>query len=126
MILIGSVFGQGYSTNDPGELNLPPNPNITGNITGPVLTTDWSASLAFNQLTGSNRTSPLVADPLTFICDSYDGLIMGPVGDMWLAGNPGDEIAFVYSHLQDLSVTSINMSGSNPLMDAYSDWAVTT
>jgi endoglucanase Acf2 len=125
LILIGSVFGQGYSTNDPGELNLPPNPNITGNITGPVLTTDWSASLAFNQLTGSNRTSPLVADPLTFICDSYDGLIMGPVGDMWLAGNPGDEIAFVYSHLQDLSVTSINMSGSNPLMDAYSDWSVT-
>ncbi len=124
-LLLNNAFGQSYSTNNPGTLNLPPNPNITVNITGPVLTTDWSASLAFNLLTGEDRTSPLIADPLTFICDAHDGLIMGPIGDMYMAGSPGDEIAFAYNHLQDLSVTSLNMPVSNPLMDDYSDWSVT-
>ena len=125
LMILNILIGQSYSSNDPGELNLPPNPNITANITGPVLTTDWSASLAFNQLTGPDRTSPLVADPLTFICDSNEGLILGPIGNMWMAGPSGDEIAFVYNHLQDLAVTSQNMPNSNPLMDAYSDWSVT-
>ena len=125
LILINILQGQSYSMDNPGTLDLPPDPNITENITGPVLTTDWSASLAFNQLTGEDRTSPLVADPLSFICDASEGVIMGPLGDMWMAGAPGSEIAYVYTHLKDLSVTPITIQTINPLMDAYSDWSVT-
>ena len=103
-----------YRTDTPDGLSLPVDPFITENITGPVLTTDWCANIAFD--TNSNN---MFAHPLALDCNK-DGIQLGHPNSAFV-----DENYYLYPFHKDVTVRTPGLADEQTLMDAYSDWAVT-
>ena len=102
-----------YTTTRPSTITDPPAPSITDNIKGPVLTTDWCASLAF-----SDTSETMFAHPLAFRC-TRSGLLVGYPGDAVVRTN-----YYVTPFNGDINVTVKDIKPGKALMDWYGDWAV--
>lgn len=104
----------GYAVSPPAEMALPPKPWISSGISGPVLTTDWCASLAFHQ-----TSHHMFAHPWAFHAVE-DGLDLG-YPDRTVVG----ENHFATPFPKDLKIRSTGLDAEAVLMDAYTDWSVT-
>jgi endoglucanase Acf2 len=116
IILSIPLFAQSpgsYTTIRPSTVTDPPLPVITSNIKGPVLTTDWCASLAF-----SDTSENMFAHPLAFKC-TQTGLELG------YPNTTISEPNYYYTPFNhDIKVSVKGISSGKAAMDHYTDWSV--
>jgi len=101
------------TTTRPSTITDPPKPSITANIAGPVLTTDWCASLAF-----SDTSENMFAHPLVFRC-TRSGLELGYPNQTVIEAD-----YYMTPFNRDIRVTVDGLTPGSALMDWYGDWAV--
>ena len=110
-----TIKGEGsYSSTTPSNIRLPSTPYITPNLRGPVLTTDWCASLVFDSVSNN-----MFAHPLAFKCEN-DGIWIGYPNQ----GN-STENSYSFPFNRDVKISISGLSGQRALLDSYGDWSAT-
>ncbi|MFP4163896.1 MAG: glycosyl hydrolase [Chitinispirillaceae bacterium] len=114
LVAFGVLWADGYRTDIPSNIQLPGDPYITENIQGPVLTTDWCASAAFD-----STSNNMFAHPLAFKCET-DGVFAGYPNRAHVGEN-----FYSFPFHKDLKVSSSGLTDQHALLDSYGDWNAT-
>jgi len=101
------------------ELDVPVNPIVTSNVTGPVPTTDWWSSLVFQRYSDNPYSSTLAAQPLNLKARS-SGLGIGTGTNVSCPS-----YFYAYFYQEDFLVRLEDMECDSTALHGYGDWTVT-
>lgn len=109
-------------SNPSNELGNPVFPIRTGQISGPIPTSDWCTGVVYKYRPDNFHTDVLAAHPL--VLKSYaHGLGLGTARLNTPAGL--QPIEYQYPYAEDLVVGLEDLNSTFTMLDGYSDWTVT-